>query len=31
MNTPRMNYYAAFPEGMQAMMAFGHVVNTSGI
>ncbi len=31
MDTPRMNYYAAFPEGMQAMMAFGHVVNTSGI
>jgi AhpD family alkylhydroperoxidase len=26
-----MNYYAAFPEGMQAMVALGHAVNTSGL
>jgi AhpD family alkylhydroperoxidase len=31
MNAPRMNYYAAFPEGMQALVALGHVVNTSGL
>jgi AhpD family alkylhydroperoxidase len=27
----RMNYYAAFPEGIKALMAFGHVINNSGL
>ena len=31
MHEPRMNYYAAFPEGIAALTALGHVVNTSGL
>jgi AhpD family alkylhydroperoxidase len=28
---PRMNYYAAYPEGIAALTAFGHVINNSGL
>ncbi len=31
MHERRMNYYAAFPEGIDALMAFGHVINNSGL
>jgi AhpD family alkylhydroperoxidase len=31
MSEPRLDYAKAFPEGIKALAAFGHVVNTSGL
>jgi AhpD family alkylhydroperoxidase len=31
MYEPRMNYFAAYPEGIRAFTAFGNVINNSGL